>query len=98
MRKIKLMADYFCFPLWEVSTEVFGDIDPNTLPISEKLQNQLMQWAAVYDGILNMEDPASTDFKSEDDRRAFEEEGYRLAQALQTELGENFEVITNIVI
>lgn len=97
MRTLKLMADYFCFPLWEVSSDVVGDVDPSSLPISEELQNQLMQWAAAYDAILNMEDPASTDFKSEEERVVFEREGYRLASALRQELGSNFKVITNIV-
>jgi len=38
VRIIKLMADYQCFPLWEASPGKVGNVDPNTLPISEGLK------------------------------------------------------------
>ncbi|MHC5729637.1 MAG: hypothetical protein ACYTXY_37035 [Nostoc sp.] len=33
--KIKLMADYGCYPLWWVSSDKIGNIDPETLPLSQ---------------------------------------------------------------
>lgn len=87
MRAIKLMADYQCFPLWEASPGVVGNIDPKDLPISLSLQQRLMAWAAKFDATLNMNDPASSGFESERAASEFRKEGEVLAQRLQDELG-----------
>ena len=43
--KIKLMADYQCFPLWDASQEGGGrNIDPDELPISLSLKARLNLW------------------------------------------------------
>ncbi|MFM6024757.1 MAG: hypothetical protein ACKPER_17825 [Dolichospermum sp.] len=34
--KIKLMADYGCYPLWWASYDKAGDIDPQTLPLNKE--------------------------------------------------------------
>ena len=39
--KIKLMADYGCYPLWWVNSQKIGDIDPETLPLSQQTINRL---------------------------------------------------------
>lgn len=87
------MTDYFCYPLWNISSpDEYGDVDPDTLPISNALKKELMDWAEWYDGILNMDDPASTKFKSLEDKAAFIQKGYHLYERLQTELGSDYEV------
>lgn len=83
-RAIKLMADYECFPLWEV--EAVGNIDPATLPITERLHADLLQWARRFDDGLNWSDPART-VVSPEHQAAFEMEGRRLADQLRAELG-----------
>ncbi|KES16178.1 hypothetical protein GASC598I20_006050, partial [Gilliamella apicola SCGC AB-598-I20] len=35
MKKIKLMADYECYPLWIDSDNEVGNIDPDSLLISD---------------------------------------------------------------
>ena len=92
------MADYFCFPLWDLTPGMYGDIDPRTLPMSIKLQQRLLRWAKKYDEILNLNDPAITDFENENDRLMFRMEGYELAHALQMELGVEYKIIPNIVV
>ncbi|CAB3797233.1 hypothetical protein [Pararobbsia alpina] len=87
MRTIKLMADYQCFPLWEASLGVVGNIDPKGLQISPSLRQGLMTWAAKFDATLNMNDPASSCFESEQAASEFRQEGEVLAQRLQEELG-----------
>jgi hypothetical protein len=87
MRAIKLMADYQCFPLWEASPGVVGNVDPKDLPISSLLQQKLMAWAEKFDATLNMEDPANSGFDSELAAGEFRQEGEVLAQRLQEELG-----------
>jgi hypothetical protein len=93
MRVIKLMADYQCFPLWEASPGVVGNIDPQGLPISLLLKQRLIAWATKFDATLNMDDPASSSFDSEQVVSEFQQEGNVLAQCLQEELGANY-VIT----
>ncbi|AUT64907.1 hypothetical protein [Paraburkholderia terrae] len=87
MRKIKLMADYQCFPLWEASPGVVGNINPQDLPISSLLKQKLMTWAATFDATLNMNDPASSGFENEQAANEFRLEGETLARSLQNELG-----------
>lgn len=87
MKVIKLMADYQCSPLWRASRGVVGNIDPEDLPISRLLQERLMAWAAKFDATLNMNDPASSGFESEQAASEFRREGDTLVQQLQNELG-----------
>ena len=96
MRTLKLMADYQCYPLWEASPGEVGNIDPNSLPISTSLREQLMDWADVYDSILNWEDPARSGFASVDAEEAFNAQGIRLADQLREELGPEFAVLVKI--
>jgi hypothetical protein len=36
VEKIKLMADYGCYPLWWVNSDKTGDIDPETMPYTKQ--------------------------------------------------------------
>lgn len=92
MKFVKLMPDYQCFPLWDMTPGAYGDLDPKNLPISETLQAQLMNWARAYDETLNLDDPMKSGFKTVVAKDAFEAEGMRLADRLRKELGAEFEV------
>lgn len=92
MRTIKLMADYQCFPLWEASPGDFGNIDPKDLPISRALQEALMAWAMKFDSTLNLDDPATSGFDSDEGAEEFRKEGEVLARRLQEELGPTYQV------
>ncbi|MBW4603268.1 MAG: hypothetical protein KME29_27835 [Calothrix sp. FI2-JRJ7] len=92
-RKIQLMADYGCDPLWWNDEEV-GDIDPEDLPLSNDTIERLHRWAYAYDATLNWEDPAdSPGFPSLEAKAAFEEEGISLWKQLQKELAPDYEVV-----
>lgn len=97
MKKIKLMADYECYPLWNLAPGEYGDIAPRELPLSEELQERLLNWAKAYNAILNWDDPASSTFPNAAAEEAFKNEGHRIADALQTELGDTYEVVTQII-
>lgn len=86
MKIIRLMADYQCFPLWDVSPGSCGDIDPDELPISQKLKSDLMSWALKYDGTLDAEYPPHSKFPSDADEAEFNEEGRCLLVRLRGEL------------
>lgn len=96
MKTIKLMADYECHPLWHVSPDEFGDIDPEELPVSPSLKSGLREWARLYDATLNMDAPQDCGFDSEALEAAFRAEGYRLAEQLRIELGPDYVVTTQI--
>ena len=92
-KKIKLMADYGCDPLWGVEFDDIGDIDPTTLSISETTIKRLQKWVKSYEESLNWSDPDDSLPLSEQELITFEEEGINLWLKLIEELGENYEVI-----
>ncbi|MBK1989974.1 hypothetical protein A0J48_020975 [Sphaerospermopsis aphanizomenoides BCCUSP55] len=91
--KIKLMADYGCYPLWWASSDKAGDIDPETMPLSEETISRLEKWADIYDARLNWQDPGNSPDLSPEEEAAFEQEGISLWKQLQKELAPNYEVV-----
>lgn len=96
MKCIKLMADYQCYPLWNMPPGEYRDMAPEELPISPSLVSRLYAWARMFDATLNMEDPRESGFHSDGAQAEFKREGYRLAEQLKTELGPEFIVTTHI--
>lgn len=96
MKYIKLMADYGCFPLWENSSTNVGNIDPNALPISDSLKEDLYEWSLRYDETLNKDDPLQSGFLSDADEQSFNRDGLAILEKLQSELGENYNVTAQI--
>ena len=92
-RRIKVMADYFCHPLWHIGGVDVGDIDHATLQISNDLQSNLDAWAGAFDAILYMDDPANKGgVDSPQAAESFIAQGARLAQRLCDELGPEWEI------
>lgn len=96
MKKIKVTADYQCHPLWDMTPGMYSDIDPNSLPISTELKKQFRDWALAFDETLDMNDPASSGFKSDEAAAAFKARGRQLAERLQLELGSEFVVSVKV--
>jgi hypothetical protein len=96
MRKLKVMADYQCHPLWDMSPGMYGDVDPNTLPISAELKQQFADWARAFDETLDTSDPANSGFRSAEVEVAFNATGVELAEQLQKELGVGFLVSVKV--
>lgn len=91
-KKIELMTDYYCHPLWEIGPDSNGDLAPEMLPLQQETIQRLQKWAASFDSILNEDDPAASDFASEEDLQAFEKEGICLWHQLRAELSPDYEV------
>jgi len=89
-KKIKLMADYNCSPLWDMEDGLELDID--CLPLSCQTKKRLMKWAETYDQTLNLEDPSISGFKNVSYERAFECEGRKLWQIIKDELMQHYNV------
>ncbi len=90
VRRIKLMADYHCDPLWDM--EEPDNIDPAELPLKQETIERLRQWAISYNNTLNINDPEASDFATQEDAEAFELEGIKLWKQLQQELASDYEI------
>ena len=86
------MADYECFPLWGQSDDLPINIDPQTLPLTSETVQELLNWADLYDGTLNREDPEESGFRTASEAEEFETKGIQLWQTLSDELGPEYEV------
>ena len=53
MRRLKLMADYGCHPLWGTVDPEIGDLDPASLPLSAALVADLAAWAEGFEATLD---------------------------------------------
>lgn len=95
MIEIKLMPDYQCWPLWSTNAIFNGayNINPSILPISELLKKELDDWREEFDSILNMNDPASSDFPSDAAFELFKKKGRDIKNLLQSELGLKYKII-----
>jgi hypothetical protein len=91
-RKLKLMPDYQCFPLWWSEPGRVGDIDPATLPLSPETRSALDAWAQAFDSRLDLDDPAHSREVSAEEALAFEREGVRLWMRLREELASEYDV------
>lgn len=96
MKYLKLMADYKCYPIWNMSHDDYGDIPPSALPISKELQERLLKWAALYEETLDEEYPPDSRFETEEMAQEFRLEGERLAACLREELGSNYCISVSI--
>ncbi len=84
-RRILLMSDYQCDPLWSHDPGRSGCFSPRDLPLSEGLIRDLETWARNYDGSFNMDDLANPNW-SEAQYKAHDEAGIALARRLKREL------------
>ena len=83
-KRIKVMADYYCDPLWALDEDLYGCFPPEDLGLSDDLTGALNAWALSYDGSLSADDPA-TSLWSEAEHAAHAAEGRRLAVRLKRE-------------
>lgn len=94
MKKLRLMCDYFCYPIWHddgAETEEFGGIDPRTLPITAALVEALASWSESFDRGLDMADPAGSRW-APGEQEEFLRVGRQLLVRIQGELGASFVV------
>lgn len=95
IKKIKLMADYQCWPLWykEGFDGKVGVIDPDELSLSSETSERLIRWGKRFDATLNWDNPLDESYRfSEHDLKDFEQEGISLWKKIQEELGSDYEV------
>ncbi len=92
-RRIKLMWDYHCWPLWESGGSQYA-LEPDSLPLSESTKDRLQKWAAIPDTKLAEHSDYPPDITwTADETQSFEAEGRELWRILQRELGVGFCVV-----
>jgi hypothetical protein len=84
-RRILVMSEYQCDPLWTHDPGRDGTISPRDLPLSESLIADLQAWAESYDGSFNLEDMNSPHW-SEERYAAHNAAGLVLGRRLKREL------------
>ncbi len=84
-RRILVMSEYECDPLWTHDPGRSGTISPRDLPLSESLIADLEAWALNYNGSFNLDD-LSTPKWSEAQYLAHDAAGLALARRLKREL------------
>ena len=89
---IRLMPDYYCWPLWWGDTHEPGDIDPKTLPLSDKTCSLLQKWADLFDATLNEDYPPNSSFVDHAERDAFVKMGHKIWKLLIHELSPEYEI------
>jgi hypothetical protein len=90
--RLKLMADYESFPLWQSAPDSPANIDPETLPLSSETRELLKRWAATYDATLNRVDPVASGFESGQAEAEFDRQGMELRAKIQEELGDDYKL------
>ncbi len=93
MKKIKVQVDYECYPIWCLDDGAFGDISPDTIPVSQHLRRMLLRWESTFNLTLNRSDPLNSGFISLEEELAFENEGMNIWLGLISELGAEYEVL-----
>lgn len=91
-RRIKVMADYQCYPLWAMDEGKIGCFSPYHLGVSVELESDLWNWAGEFDASLNLDDPANSKWSKERYEQHIEQ-GLALARRIKQELPER-EVFT----
>lgn len=90
--RLRLMAEFDCFPLWKQTTDGVENIAPASLAVSPELQRDINAWANAWQATFNRSDPLASGFTSALDEVRFDEAGRELWARLQKELRSDFEV------
>lgn len=84
--RLKLLPEYEASPVWW-GQQPFGEVDVNTLPITNELKSEVLQWAQLYWATLCVEDPVRSGFPTLQTKEAFDRLGKLLWERLRGELG-----------
>jgi hypothetical protein len=91
--KIKLMAEYGCSPIWDITENISKNILPENLSISKNLKLDIIKWADMFEQTLNKKYPPDSGFKSLEELNSFEEKAKELIKNLKNELGNEISII-----
>ena len=94
MIAIKLMPEFMCDPLWQDLGTGSAPINPFNLPISRPLAQAISDWGENFQATYDEGYPPDSSFNSPEEEDQFYKKGLALANQLQIELGEEYQVRT----
>lgn len=90
-RKIKLYAEYGCWPIWGVN-EIYNS-PPEKLPLCQETIARLNAWQDAYNSAYNSDySDEWGGFSSQEAYMCWKREGLKLWKQMQQELGQEYEV------
>lgn len=92
-KKIRLSADYQCYPLWWDGGDNVGEINPETLPLKPETVARLEKWAEIFDSWMDLNDAPHGYDPDDKEFEDFDKEGIALLKELQCELAPDYEVV-----
>jgi len=90
--KLRIMADYDCYPLWQFGSGSSRNVCPSELPIPDELIRRLSSWQRRYDDTLLRTDPVLSGFSSVEEELSFEREGRDIWREMRSALGPGYQV------
>ncbi len=90
--ELRFRAGYMEEPIMIKGTDIFYHCDVKELPISDDLKEAIQAWDDEYQGTLDSHYPPDSAFKSPEAKTAHTRKGAELAERLQAELGEAYNV------
>jgi hypothetical protein len=93
MKKIKIMPEYGCSPLWLYDSKIpTKNLDVSELPISESLKNDIQIWANTFESTFDEAYPPDSGFSNDSDAEAFETSGIHIWENLLKEMSSYYKV------
>lgn len=85
--RIRLLADYGCYPTWRIEHNDVQNVAPETLALPPGLSSALAAWSATYESTLDDLDPASSGFDTQEELILFGSWGHSLARWMTAATG-----------
>lgn len=92
MINLRLANEYLAGPIFCPDLDEMGHIDIEDLPISQNLNDKIRLWDDEYQSTFNDLYPPDSGFSSAQEKVRHVNEGRRLAQEMQAELGDGYKV------
>lgn len=90
MVTIKVEPEYNYYVLWNVEEADY--LEGSDLLLSIGLIDRIRHWQDTFDATLNQDYPPDSGFASPEEEIAFEQEGLAIAEQIQAELGNDYEI------
>lgn len=90
IKRLRLMADYACSPIWGV--DEIDNPDPEELPLSRETIERLAKWQDVFNNMIDFSNPRDAGFPDHESKLEWSREGVSLWHQLQKELPTNYEI------
>lgn len=92
MINLELSAEFRVDPVFRSDPDEMGPVELSELRIPDSLAHRIRDWDDRFQSSFNPEYPPDSGFKSLDERESHNRDGKRLAEELQSALGNGYSV------